>query len=244
MASSDHTLDHEIERASERGSAGTLTRSPGRSPGRTSDRTSDRLIAADRLVGVQPWTIGVFDAAGNTSAPKATRVTAEHLPTADEVVAIEHHAREEGYRAGLAEAQDGSARLEALLSGVSASVARMEREMADTLVKLAVDLARQVVRETIAVRPEILVPLVNDALAGIARSADPGALHVHPLDLAIVEERLGEALAHAGWRPFGDDKVERGGCRLEFAGGEVDATVATRWGRVMAQLERDDAWLV
>ncbi len=215
-----------------------------RASGHAADRTSDRLIAADRLVGVQPWTIGVFDAAGNTSTPKARRVTAEHLPTADEVVAIEHHAREEGYRAGLAEAQDGSARLELLLSGVSASVARMEREMADTLVKLAVDLARQVVRETIAVRPEILVPLVNDALAGIARSADPGALHVNPSDLVIVEERLGEALAHAGWRPFGDDKVERGGCRLEFAGGEVDATIATRWSRVMAQLERDDAWLV
>lgn len=240
MALSDHALDRETERASERGSARTLTRTPGR----IADRSSDRLIAADRLVGVQPWTIGVFDAAGNTSAPQVKRVTAEHLPTADEVVAIEHHAREEGYRAGLAEAQDGSARLESLLSGVSASVGRMEREMADTLVKLAVDLARQVVRETIAVRPEILVPLVNDALAGIARSADPGALHVNPSDLAIVEERLGEALAHAGWRPFGDDKVERGGCRLEFAGGEVDATIATRWGRVMAQLERDDAWLV
>ena len=39
------------------------------------------------------------------------------------------------------------------------------------------------------------------------------------------------------------DRVERGGCRLEFAGGQVDATIATRWNRVMAQLERGDAWL-
>lgn len=223
---------------------GLSERASERAPDRAPDRTSDRLIAADRLVGVQPWTIGVFDAAGNTSAPHPRRVTAAHLPTADEVVAIEHLAREEGYRAGLAEAQDGSARLEALLTGVAESIARMEREIADSLVKLAVDLARQVVRETIAVRPEILIPLVNDALAGIARSADPGALYVHPSDLPIVEERLGEALAHAGWRPFGDEHVERGGCRLEFTGGEVDASIATRWTRVMSQLERDDAWLV
>lgn len=218
-------------------------RAPHRPSDRIAERGSDRLIAADRLVGVQPWTIGVFDAAGNTSAPPPRRVTADHLPTADEVVAIEHLAREEGYRAGLAEGQDASARLETLLTGVSESIARMEREMADALVKLAVDLARQVVRETIAVRPEILIPLVNDALAGIARRADPGALYVHPLDLPIIEERLGDALAHAGWRPFGDENVGRGGCRLEFSGGEVDASIATRWTRVISQLERSDAWL-
>lgn len=211
---------------------------------RAAERGSDRLIAADRLIGVQPWTIGVFDAAGNTSAPQPRRVTADRLPTADEVVAIEHLAREEGYRAGLAEGQDAGARLETLLTGVSESIARMEREIADSLVKLAVDLARQVVRETIAVRPEILVPLVNDALAGIARRADPGALYVHPSDLPIVEDRLGDALAHAGWRPFADEAVARGGCRLEFSGGEVDAGIATRWTRVMSQLERSDAWLV
>ena len=206
------------------------------------ERLSDRVIAADRAVGMQPWNIGAFDAGGRR--PAAKRVTAEHLPTADEVVAIEGMARDEGYRAGLAEAREGNARLAPMLTGINDAVARMERDMADAIVKLAVDLARQVVRETIAVRPEILIPLVNDALAGLARTADPGAVHVHPADLPIIEERLGEALSHAGWRAFADDHIERGGCRLAFAGGDVDATVATRWTRVMAQLERDDAWLV
>ncbi len=212
-------------------------------PDRIPDRASARVIAADRVVGVQPWTIGGFDVVGNTRPVEEKRIRAEHLPTVDEVSAMESAAREEGYRAGLAEAREGTERLATLLNGIGESVARMEREMAGTLVELAVDLARQVVRESIAVRPELLVPLVNDALSGIARTADPGAVHVNPADLPIVVERLGDALAHAGWRPFADEQVERGGCRLEFAGGQVDATVATRWARVMAQLERTDAWL-
>lgn len=209
------------------------------------ERGSNRVIAAERVVGVQRWTIGDFDGAPAAPAapPEEQRVRAEHLPTVDEVAAIERQAREEGYRAGLAEARDGNERIASLLNCVSASVAKMEREMAETLVHVAVDLARQVVRETISVRPEVIVPLVDDAITGIARTVDPGAVYVNSQDLPIVEERLGEALAHAGWKAFADDVVERGGCRLEFSGGEVDATVATRWARVMKQLERADDWL-
>lgn len=209
----------------------------------TAERPSNRLISADHLVGVQPWHIGGFDSASATRPVEESRIRAEHLPTVDEVAAIEARARDEGYRAGLAEAREINERLALLVDGVGQSVARMEREMAQTLVKVAIDLARQVVRESIAVRPDLLIPLVNDALSGIARTVDPGGVYVNPFDLPIVEERMGEALEHAGWRAFADDQVERGGCRLEFAGGQVDATVATRWNRVMAQLERPDAWL-
>jgi flagellar assembly protein FliH len=211
----------------------------------SSDRasSSDRVIAADRAIGAQRWTIGGFDGAMPIKQPEAKRIVADHLPTVDEVTAIEQQAREEGYRAGLAEAREGNQRIASLLTGISESVAKMEREMAQSLVKLAIDLARPVVRESFVARPELLVPVINDALAGIARTADPGGVYVNPADLAIVEERLGDALAHGGWKPFADERIERGGCRLEFTGGQVDATVATRWTRVMAQLERHDAWL-
>jgi flagellar assembly protein FliH len=203
-----------------------------------------RIIAADRVVGVQRWTLGGFDS--NPAAPRpapSQRVVADRLPTADDVASIEEQARAEGYRAGLAEARDGNQRIAALLAGVPESVARMEREMAQAIVKLAVDLARQIVRESLAVRPELIVPVINEAIGAIARTAEPGGIHVNPADLPVVQERLGDALAHAGWKAFADESVARGGCRVEFAGGEVDANVAVRWQRVMAQLDRQDAWL-
>jgi flagellar assembly protein FliH len=171
------------------------------------------------------------------------RVVADKLPTADEVASIEQQAREEGLRAGLAEARAGNERTAALLAGVPVAVARMEREIADAVVKLAVDLARQIVRESLTVKPELIVPVVSEAISGIARSAEPGGIHVHPDDLAILQERLGDALAHGNWKAFGDERVQRGGCRIEFTGGQVDASIATRWQRVMAQLDRQDDWL-
>lgn len=215
----------------------------GRGAEWTADRPTTRVIAADRAVNAERWTIGAFDTGAPTRRPETPRVAAEHLPTADEVTAIEQQARDDGYRAGLAEARDGNARIASLLTGLSASVARLERDMAQTLVKLAVDLARQVVRESLVVRPDLIVPVVQEALSGIARISEPGGVFVHPDDLPIVAERLGDALAHGGWKAFADERIARGGCRLEFAGGQVDATIETRWSRVMGQLERHDAWL-
>lgn len=212
-------------------------------------RGAERVIAADRAVGVRPWSLGSFDTGTRKpmAAPKPAepeRVAASHLPTAEEVEAMEQQARAEGYAAGLAEARVENERFAAMMAGVDQSISRLERDMAGTLLQLAVDLARQVLRESISVRPELILPLVEEALAGIARGASVGALHLNPADLPLVEERMGEALAHAGWKAFADESIMRGGCRVKFEGGEVDATIDTRWDRVMSQLERDDAWLV
>jgi len=37
--------------------------------------------------------------------------------------------------------------------------------------------------------------------------------------------------------------MERGGCRIESANSEIDATLDVRWKRIVAALGRDDAWL-
>lgn len=211
---------------------------------RGGQRVHERVITADRAVGVRPWTIGNFDPTGQRATPKPVRVAAEHLPTADEVDDIGKRAHDEGYQAGLAEARVGNAELARTLEGMSQAIGRLERDMASSLLRLSIDLARQVLRESIAVRPELILPLVEEALSGIARGAQPGALHLNPADLPLVEERMGEMLAHAGWKPFADETVERGGCRVKFDGGEVDATMGSRWERVIGQLDRDDAWLV
>jgi hypothetical protein len=93
--------------------------SPPSSPP-SSSSSSTRVISADSVEGVRRWTIGGFDATGHTRPPEP-RVRAEHLPTVDEVADIERQARDEGYRAGLAEARDGNARIARWRSRCSSS---------------------------------------------------------------------------------------------------------------------------
>ena len=65
---------------------------------------------------------------------------------------------------------------------------------------------------------------------------------LNPEDVTLVEAHVGAELQAAGWTVRADPAIERGGCKAEAASGEVDATVATRWQRVMAALGKDLPW--
>lgn len=67
-------------------------------------------------------------------------------------------------------------------------------------------------------------------------------VHVNAADDTLVRQYLGEQYAHGGHRVIEDDTVERGGCRIEVAGTHLDATVGTRWRRIVENLSREHAW--
>ena len=37
--------------------------------------------------------------------------------------------------------------------------------------------------------------------------------------------------------------MERGGCRVETANSQIDASLATRWKRVVSSIGQDNSWL-
>jgi hypothetical protein len=49
--------------------------------------------------------------------------------------------------------------------------------------------------------------------------------------------------AEAGGTVVEDGAIERGGCKFQTGASEIDATLETRWRRVVASLGRDDGWL-
>ena len=57
-----------------------------------------------------------------------------------------------------------------------------------------------------------------------------------------VETHLSGELEAAGWTVRADGGIERGGCVASAASGELDATLATRWSRVVKALGRADSW--
>lgn len=68
-------------------------------------------------------------------------------------------------------------------------------------------------------------------------------LMLHPADVAIVREGLGEQIKQHGWQLIEDESIERGGCRIESDATHIDATNNTRWERAVAALGRDRTWL-
>jgi flagellar assembly protein FliH len=147
--------------------------------------------------------------------------------------------RTEGAAAERKVKADQGARLDRVLAGVRARFADLEAAGADTLLDLAVQIARQVVRREIAVDREALVPVLREAVAMIVDQHAHPRVFLHPQDHALLRAELEADGLFKGCRFIADARVARGGCRLETAQGEVDATLATRWSRVLAALGID-----
>jgi flagellar assembly protein FliH len=68
-------------------------------------------------------------------------------------------------------------------------------------------------------------------------------LILNPEDATLVRSFLEADIAHANWKIQEDSRIERGGCRIESANSEIDATIEERWNLVAESLGRDDKWL-
>lgn len=168
------------------------------------------------------------------------------LGGADEAI---EQAREAGYRAGLAagreEAQAGAraeaqAQLQPLLERVARACQELAalrprlREQAEAdLVRLAVAIARRVVRRELTIDPQAIRGLIQAALNELA-VREVSRVRVHPEFAQMVRSLLGEAGRENAIEVLADPAMERGGVLFETAHGNLDASVETQ----LAEIER------
>lgn len=204
-------------------------------------------IAPEKLTAWQRWELPSFE------AEQSRRADEVQLPTAAEIEEMQRQTREEGFRQGQAEGfQSGYAegvqqavqenqRLTALIDALSQQV---DEQVAGELLALSLDIARKVLQQALKVNPELMLGVVREAIGTLPHFNQGAHLVLHPEDAALVRERMGEQLTHAGWKIFEDDRIERGGVRIETANSQIDATLETRWKHVVAALGQNTEWLV
>ncbi|VVD62106.1 flagellar assembly protein FliH [Pandoraea iniqua] len=216
------------------------------------------IIPKERLSAWQRWEMASFDPPPPPPPPQPKPPSPLDDPAlVAQIAAWREEARAEGHAqghaaghaegyaagqaAGQAEVQARAAQLGDIAHALGDAVNAIDRELAEPLLGLALDIARQALRQTLTIRPETLLPIVRDLLANDPLTGSPRLL-LNPEDVALVEAHVGAELQAAGWTVRADPAIERGGCKAEAASGEVDATVATRWERVMAALGKDLPW--
>lgn len=148
----------------------------------------------------------------------------------------------EGYARGLEAARNEAARLQELAGNFRDALGRVDTEISDALIALALDVARQLVRKTMEIDPAALVPAARELLNAEPPLAGAPCLLLNPEDVALVETHLSGELQAAGWTLRADPTVARGGCIASAASGELDASLTTRWERVVKALGRNDPW--
>jgi len=177
------------------------------------------------------------------------------LPTAEELEAIREAARAEGYAegqaaghaeglaAGMAEGRAAAAdeleRLRTIADTFGEAVARADETIASEVLDLALHLARSMVRTAFEVRPELVIPVVREAIEYLPVLQQPALLALNPLDAPIVRAGLGDELDKGGWRVVEDPTIGRGGCKIDTASNQIDAQAALRWQRLSQSLGKN-----
>jgi flagellar assembly protein FliH len=148
---------------------------------------------------------------------------------------------QEGYNAGLEHVRNQADSLRALSLAMPDALRLAEKEVADDLLTLALDIARQVVRQALTLEPQLILAAVRELLQTEPALSGTPRLLLHADDMPLVQQYLAEDLQAAGWLLRSDPAITRGGCRVQASSGELDATMETRWQRVAAALGRSQA---
>ena len=181
--------------------------------------------------------------------PAAPRVTPEQL------TAIRNEARQKGFEIGLeegraagleqgrAEAAQEAQRLAQIADTFGGEVAKADEAIAQDILDLALDLGKAMLKTALNIRPELVIPIVSEAIRYLPSLHQPALLFLNPDDAELVKTMMHDELTKAGWRVVEDQQIARGGCRIETASNQIDASTPSRWHRITEALNRDSDWL-
>lgn len=220
-------------------------------------------IPKEQMSAYQRWELESFDA----PAPEV-RAAAE---LAAQVKKATEEAKAAGYAAGLEEGRaagfeqgkaqgleqgyaEGLAQGRAQAEGERASLLQIAQTFGDEITQaneriaadildLALDLSKAMLKNALNVKPELVIPVIGDAIRYLPSLQQPALLYLHPADAQLAHTLMGDELTRAGWHVVEDAQMARGGCRIDTASNQIDASAQSRWQRIAASLGKDSDWL-
>ena len=169
---------------------------------------------------------------------------APHAGAAEE----QRRAREEGFAQGLAQglsaareqSEAGLRAIAALSANLREPLACVDEQIVDELARIALAVARQVIRRELSVDPQQVAAVVREARRTLGDVRGQLCITLHPDEAAVVRALFSAEEALSGIRIDADPSISRGGCTLSTDVSFVDATVETRIARIAVQLLGDE----
>jgi flagellar assembly protein FliH len=197
----------------------------------------------------QRWEMASFgDERASTRAAVAT-------VSEEELAAIREAARQQGFAQGMAQGHAAGLdigrvdsaqemlHLQQIAEAFGSEIARANEVIANEMLDLGLDLAKAMLKTALEVRPELVLPVVAEAIRYLPSLQQPALLFLHPEDARLARDFIGEELSKAGWRVSEDVNLDRGGCRVETPTNQIDGSIQTRWQRIAAALGKNTDWL-
>ena len=217
----------------------------------------NRFIPREELHNFSAWNLGSIsgqEEAEQQAAQAAAEPEAPLPPTPEEIHAQLQDARQAGYKDGYRDglvalenfkqsyASQVTAQVGAIAQTFQAQLGELEQELAGALARVAVEIARQVVRTELVTQPRLIEAVAQEALATLVHSARHVRVRVHPEDHHLLVQQGQLDLESRQARLFADPAIQRGGCVVESDIGVIDAAIDTRWRNAAAALGHVSEW--
>jgi flagellar assembly protein FliH len=194
----------------------------------------------DDTSAFEHWEVVELAASTDDAAPPAEDAEAE-------LARQREAARAEGYAEGVAaarqEMEQSCGRMKQLAESFGNTLDNLDFRLADMVLALALDVARQVVAGELAAHPERILDVVNLALKQMAETSREARLLLNPEDAALVRPHLEQVLDKNRLRIVEDVRIVRGGCLIETSQGDLDGTLPARWRQVVQVLGSNQNWI-
>ncbi len=150
---------------------------------------------------------------------------------------------QEGRQQGESEIETELNRINTIFADLDQQIQTIDQQIAQDLLTLAVDLTKKMISQALIIHPELILPIVQEAILQLPSTGQQLRLFLHPNDAVIVRQHMNEQLTQENWEIREDTQLEQGGCRIEASGGEIDASIETRWRRVLAAIGQKNDWI-
>jgi flagellar assembly protein FliH len=222
------------------------------------------LIAKGKLSAYQRWEMTSFEenAAQKTVAANsaAAAATAAKIPpaTQKELEQLKHNAQKEGFAKGFEEGHQvglktGQEEAQQVMqqdlndflnisTQFNTSLQQAEHLVAKDILDLAMDLSKAMLKSALTINPELIIPIIQQAIASLPSVQQPAQLFLHPKDATLVKNKIGAELAQTGWMIVNDNQLKQGDCRIETLRNQINTSLGARWLQLSEALGRDNSW--
>lgn len=225
-------------------------------------RNDSRFIPGEEIEACEQWRFGAIDTAAQLLHAQAKAREMAHSDA--QVQALRQESFQAGFADGLIQgrvqaeaelqqkmaeflanqAQAGAQRLAAVFASAQAELDQSRQVVAQGVLELACELARQVLRQELSVNPDVMLPVIREAIELLGVEHRSAVVRMHPSDLEVLQQPLENEFVGMALTLRPDPGLAPGGCVVESAGMVVDATVQKRWQRAVATLGLESAWEV
>jgi flagellar assembly protein FliH len=147
----------------------------------------------------------------------------------EEALQIKQSAYQEGFNAGLQQAQQDVANFRNVLGAFIGAEDRVFNEIAPHVLELALEIAQKIIKHEVQTDPQIVINTVMDVMKTLSKNEPKIVLRVNPVQVQYVKDVLPEQVRLLGMETklsvLSDEGISEGGCIIQTNNGLVDASV-------------------